>query len=432
MIKKLVVVFILISFIFGLSQRDTSADTAKEVREQISNINEQIKLLDKEIASYKNKIADTIEEKNSLAKILKELNLTKDKLLKERTQIEKKISLTGIIINELNSNIQTKEEIINISEKSISLMLYSLYQDDDVSFLEKILSKNDLESISRAYNDKIEFSNQLNDHVLKLNGQKKELTETRLEKLDEQDKLTELKKTLKQKEQAVSVTQKEKNKILSETKNKEAEYQKLLKETENRKQIFEKEMEDYEAKLELLINPKFLPKAGSEVLSWPLDSILITSKFGNRCLLNLYGACKPHYGLDFRATVGTPVMATASGTVVGFGDTDSSCPKASFGKWIFIKHSNGLSTTYAHLSSITVKAGQVVKEGDVIGLSGNTGASTGPHLHLSVYASDGVEVATFESISCIGKTLTQPRITRADAHLDPLLYLPKTTKTMFK
>lgn len=438
MIKRIIVVFILISFITGMTPSLSSAENTKEVKEQISSINEQIKLLDKEIATYKNKIAQTTEEKNSLAKIIKELNLTKEKLLKERTQIEKKIDLTGIVIKELDSNIKTKEGIIFVSEKSISEMFYLLYQEDSVSVLEKILSQNNLESISREYNDKIELSNKLRENILRLKGQKVELTETKLEKLDEQDKLTILKNTLKQKEQAVSITQKEKDQILKETNNKEIQYQKLLKEAEERKQIFEKEMEDYEAQLELLINPNFLPKAGSGVLSWPLDDILITSKFGIR--INPFNSSIQtyHYGVDFRASVGTQVKSNSSGTVVDVGNTDIACKGASFGNWVLVKYNNGLSGTYGHLSAISVKKGQKVKIGDVIGLSGGargvfgSGSSTGPHLHLSIYASDGVEVASFESKSCPGKILTQPRINRANAHLDPLLYLPKTTKDMFK
>jgi murein DD-endopeptidase MepM/ murein hydrolase activator NlpD len=127
--------------------------------------------------------------------------------------------------------------------------------------------------------------------------------------------------------------------------------------------------------------------------------------------------------------VGTPIYAVADGVVEGVGDTDKTCPKASFGKWVFIRHTNGLATAYGHLSLIKATEGQKVKAGDLIAYSGNTGHSTGPHLHLTVYASNGV--AERASASCKGKNYRMP-IAPTNAYLDPLLYLPKATSSMFK
>jgi murein DD-endopeptidase MepM/ murein hydrolase activator NlpD len=98
---------------------------------------------------------------------------------------------------------------------------------------------------------------------------------------------------------------------------------------------------------------------------------------------------------------------------------------------VFIRYNNGLASTYGHLSIITAKVGQKVKVGDTVGLSGNTGSSTGPHLHVSVYASDGVKVDTVPSKSCNGKIFTQP-ISALNAYLNPALYLPKITSAMVK
>ena len=89
-----------------------------------------------------------------------------------------------------------------------------------------------------------------------------------------------------------------------------------------------------------------------------------------------------HNGVDFRATIGTPVKSAGNGVVEGVGDTDAVCAGASYGKWVFIRYDNGLASTYGHFSVISVKEGQRVKTGDVVGYSGNTGYSTG-------FASDG-------------------------------------------
>jgi murein DD-endopeptidase MepM/ murein hydrolase activator NlpD len=144
-------------------------------------------------------------------------------------------------------------------------------------------------------------------------------------------------------------------------------------------------------------------------------------------LVNLYGTCKFHYGTDFRAAVGTPVFAMASGVVEGTGDTDVACKGASFGKWVLIEHNNGLSSLYAHLSVVGVKAGQHITDDEIIGLSGMTGYSTGPHLHFTVYATQGVEISNYNFKSCSSKSIKMP-IATLKAYLNPLLYLSNDYK----
>jgi murein DD-endopeptidase MepM/ murein hydrolase activator NlpD len=82
-----------------------------------------------------------------------------------------------------------------------------------------------------------------------------------------------------------------------------------------------------------------------------------------------------HTGLDFRGDIGTPVRATATGTIESAGRSGG------YGNMVEINHGNGLSTRYGHLSKIDVKVGQHVKIGQIIGHVGSTGRSTGPHLH---------------------------------------------------
>ena len=85
-----------------------------------------------------------------------------------------------------------------------------------------------------------------------------------------------------------------------------------------------------------------------------------------------------HSGIDIDANYGDPVVATADGVVSKAGWQNS------YGKTVVIKHQEGFETIYGHLSKITVKEGQKVKVGDVIGKAGSTGRSTGPHLHYEV------------------------------------------------
>lgn len=102
-----------------------------------------------------------------------------------------------------------------------------------------------------------------------------------------------------------------------------------------------------------------------------------TSDFGFR--VDPYtGLQQMHNGRDISANIGTPVIATADGQVVWSG------PQGAYGNVIMIDHGHSLTTLYAHLSELGVKVGESVKRGALIGKVGNTGRSTGPHLHYEV------------------------------------------------
>ena len=429
--KKLITATILVSFLLFNCAPFVEATTATEVRGQISDINDQIQALDKEIASYQDQIAQTSEQKDSLAKIIKELTLTKTKLLTEKTATEKKISATGLAIKQLDSTILDHEDSISQSRKVISQMLFSLYQQEDETFTEKMLSQKSFEDMSREYNDIITTNDKLKNYINDLSVKKDELTTSKVAKVDEQDKLTNLKNILNEKVQAVGLTQQEKDKILTETKNKESEYQKLLADRIKKRDAFEKSLSAYEDQLKFILNPKLLPKAGSTPLSWPLDYVYITQFFGVTSASGRLYKSGSHSGVDFRASLGTEVKSMATGTVMGTGDTDTYCKGASFGKWVFIKYDNGLSSTFGHLSLIYAKTGDKVKVGTVVALSGNTGHTTGPHLHVTIYASGGAKVDSVPSISCSGKSFIMP-IAASSSYLDPMLYLPIPTKDQIK
>ena len=102
-----------------------------------------------------------------------------------------------------------------------------------------------------------------------------------------------------------------------------------------------------------------------------------------------------HKGLDFSTwRSGDAVLATASGQVVTVGFDNS------FGNYIIIKHNHGMYTRYAHLNSFRVKKGETVRQGQTIGTIGNTGVSTGPHLHYEVHiGSDVVDPAKYININ---------------------------------
>ena len=124
---------------------------------------------------------------------------------------------------------------------------------------------------------------------------------------------------------------------------------------------------------------------------WPING-KVTSAHGYR-RDPMGGGQRMHSGIDIATSIGTPVRAAASGIVsrVAYNGT--------LGRHIYIRHDDGFETRYGHLSAQLVKEGQRVSQGDIIGREGNTGKSTGPHLHFEI---------------------------RKDGRsLDPIYYLPK-------
>ncbi len=115
-------------------------------------------------------------------------------------------------------------------------------------------------------------------------------------------------------------------------------------------------------------------------LSWPEEkSTAVTSCYGNR-IHPVTGQSRFHYGIDLAGGSGTPILAAADGIVVFAG------PISGYGNnFVVIEHTNGLGTSYGHMSGKSVSKGDSVKQGQQIGAEGNEGQSTGSHLHFNVF-----------------------------------------------
>lgn len=116
------------------------------------------------------------------------------------------------------------------------------------------------------------------------------------------------------------------------------------------------------------------------LMKTPINGARLSSSFGNR-RHPISGYTRLHKGTDFAAPSGTPVYAAGHGTV------ERASRYGGYGNYVRIKHANGYKTAYAHLRRYGpgIKSGRRVRQGDVIGYVGSTGASTGPHLHYEVY-----------------------------------------------
>lgn len=401
------------------------AQTAGELRDNISQTQATIDALEKEITQYEQQLTATSKEKKTLESAVRELDTSRKKVQSSILLTQTKITQTEKTINTITTDIKTRSQLIEEHEQALAESVRRINEQDDESILEILLSRGSVGEAWENVDTLRQFKRSVEDRVATLYTEKANLENARTEHEQQQAVLSGQKQDLSQEKYALDINRNAKGELLSQTKNKESEYQALLEKKRTAKIEFENELSALEGKLSYILNPSLLPPAGKGVLRWPLSDVHITQYFGNTefAKSGAYSG-SGHNGVDFRASVGTPVKAALSGTVVETGNTDAFPGCYSYGKWVLVRHGNGLTTLYAHFSQISVSDGQAVTTGDLLGYSGNTGYSTGPHLHFSVYATEAVSVRRLGDVksktNCANARIP---VSAFSGYLNPLDYL---------
>ena len=393
---------------------------------QIDASSAQIAKLKQEITQLQTQLTTTSKEKQTLQSAIAALNLNIKK-------ITTSIALTNAQIKQRDSQIQTISSTISTTTTKLeqikmavgdSLQELQVLDDEPLAFF--FLAGNSLSSFFDEAEKLSAMRIGLEDKIRQLSSLKQTLVVNKDSAQQKRNDLANLQQNLAQQKQSLAIGRDTQNQLLAETKNKETNYQALIAQKKAQEARFEQDLANYAAQQNKQFNANTLPSARPGILHWPLDSVRITQYFGNTEFATqnpqVYGG-KGHNAIDLAASPGTIVRAARDGTVVDTGNTDLQRGCYSYGKWIFIKHDNGLSTLYTHLSVISVSRGQGVAVGQVIGYSGSTGYATGPHLHFGVYATAGSEIVQFtKSINC--KNVSIPVVNNTTAYLNPLSYLP--------
>jgi murein DD-endopeptidase MepM/ murein hydrolase activator NlpD len=372
-----------------------AVESADQIRDKIDKRSSDIAQLEKEIASYQKQIDALSSQSATLQSTIKTLQLTRQKLEKNIALTQDKITAKSYDIQKLEMQISGKEGDINDSQRIISKTFATINEIGTKSMPALVLGSRSVSDTLDSVEQISALQEGLYDKIDKLSKDKASLETNKKASEKAKADLLKLNNQLSNERALILSTANEQAEILKETSDNEANYKKLLATKKEEALAFQKEINSYESQLKILIDPKLLPSIGTSVLSWPLDNVFITQRYGRTDFSvtnKQFYKDGSHNGMDLRAAIGTPVRAAREGVIAGVGNTDVIKKCKSYGRWVLVKHDNGLSTIYAHLSLPSVVVGQKVDRGEIIAYSGSTGAATGPHLHFGLYASQGLQV----------------------------------------
>lgn len=424
---------------------NTFAQTASDIQEKINANKKQVDALEAEIAAFQKQLDALGTQKSTLQSTINGLTLSQKQLAAQIQVTQSKISSANLEIQRLSNSIGDKEEHITANQEAIAKILRRTAQDERTPLVASLISSRSLGEAWQLTDQAVQFNDALGQNIEELRLARTELAEDRDQVSTEKEKLVTLHTDLTLQKRSVDASKQAQQQLLTETKNQEKNYQRLIAQKEAAEKAFEQELINLQGQLDLIVNPNLLPKVGSGVLAWPFSRAFMFNctqrqkVFGNMFCITQYFGNTPfstanaqvynnhgHNAIDMGVPIGTPVLSAGDGVVLGTGDTDIARGCYSFGKWVMVTHGNGLSTLYAHLSSIDVAKGQNVSTGQVLGLSGMTGYATGPHLHFGVYATQGTQILRLSDYrsgtksACAGVTMPVATLT---AYLNPLSYL---------
>jgi murein DD-endopeptidase MepM/ murein hydrolase activator NlpD len=437
------IIFITAFLFSSATAQPVFASRIDDLQKKISDNNTQIAEIQKEIDELQKQLDKTGQDTKTLKNQIKQLETTIKNLKSNISLTERKITAANLNIEELNLGIKSKEEEIAASKKVLTETIKSMNEAESNSLIEVLLANASLSDFYGDIERIKDYQETVSVNLGQLKELKNDLQNQEATKEAEKNNLENLRLKLADQKKITETQNSQKSSLLKETQSRESEYKKLLADRLARQQALENEISAFEEQIRIEIDPNSLPKTGSGVLSCPVDnpnnpswctkstdaSGGITQFFGNTPFATrnpqVYG-WKGHDGLDFRATIGTSIKSSGAGVITAIGNTVSFCrgSEIGYGKWVLIKHDNNLSTFYAHLSLIKVSVGDSVEMGQIIGYSGNTGYTTGPHLHFGVFATQAISGLEYTSTSktCGGTIMHQP-IVPPNGKLNPLSYL---------
>ena len=372
------------------SSSPTGGPTRDELAAQIQEKTKQLEGIDAELDGTKKDLEKTQSERRTLQREISILQSNVNQLDLNIRADQTRIQKLNLEIDALGYDLRNIKASVNDKKEAIAKMMVELQRQD---YLENNMMFVFLRSGSLAEGFLLAQSlrnlqNQLTVDVASLIDLHDEYNNKISDAGTKKNEIAYHRRNLENRRFILDDKKGEQQVVLSQTKNKENVFQEQVDELEKLKRDIANEVEALGAILRTKIDPATLPPLGPGVLGMPIKTTKenITQDFGSTNFAKHGYRGKWHNGIDLRASLGTPVLASESGEITATGDQDKYCYKGAYGKFIVVNHDNNLTTLYSHLSRVIVASGQKVDRGEVIGYSGSTGYATGPHLHFTVFA----------------------------------------------
>lgn len=368
-----VVLFFLMISMASNSYATNSIDDAKEEKER----------MEAALKDTESKIANLQSLKDNTTAYIMQMDKYIEELMTNIMNLQTDIEAKKVAIEAKKVEIAEIEKDIANQYEAMKLRIKYMYENGEVSYISMLFEAQDMSEFLNKAEYFTEITEYDREMLLKLQDTEESLKiakaalDSELVALDDMLKEVEAEKAatdilIAEKRTELAAT----NKNLSEQEAERIQQEEDIKAQEE----YIAELEEIERKrkeqAELL--QSLIGNYDGSGMMWPLPGYSrLSSYFGYRSD-PFTGVQSYHSGIDIPAPTGTPIVAAYNGQVAW------SYYSASAGNWIGIDHGSGLYTVYMHMSKLLVKEGEMVKTGDIIGLCGSTGRSTGPHLHFSV------------------------------------------------
>lgn len=375
LLRLLVVTSVVIYVSLSLVRQNYAASIEEEKKKQEE--------MQKELKNTEKYLKELETLKGNTQAYIKELDVRLNQLTDNIYEIESQISVKQGEIEATKLDIEKAKEDINSRYESMKLRIQYMYENGESSYIDMILgSQNMNELFTRAeYLSKITAYDR--EQLEKLQLAKEELDAKEATLIAEEAELEGLLNEAQAEQNATEDLIAAKRDVVegyaSDISDAEAEKKNLLEDIETQKAII-KELEEIERKRreEALKNQLNLTYDGGK-MTWPVPGYSrISSYYGTRP--DPFGSPTQefHSGIDIPAPRGVNIISAYDGEVAWSYYSNSA------GNWVGVDHGDGIYTVYMHMSKRLVSEGDKVKKGDVLGLVGTTGRSTGNHLHFAV------------------------------------------------